>query len=156
MKALKITNPLWLGQIGPKIDSFVKKINVAGITYESLYSYFAQSIQHGGEMSEFWCVFDEEQRQPVAFAHWLVRGLPHIGKVYCDFVYSWTKQREPASLLIDKFIDFGKKHRSPIYEGDAINEITFRLFRKTAHDKGYGLEKSGHVNFVGRKRNENI
>lgn len=152
MKALKITNPLWLGQLGPKIESFVKKIKVAGITYESLYAYFVQSIQYGGEMSEFWVVFDNGQ--PVAFAHWLVRGLPHIGKVYCDFIYSWTKQKEPASLLLDEFINFGKKHRAPIYEGDATSEVTFRVFRKIAHTKGYDLEKSNHVNFVGRKRQD--
>ena len=90
--------------------------------------------------------------KPIAFGHWMVRDLPHVGKVYCDFIYSWVKDRRPADLLIDKFIEFGKKHRAVIYEGDAINDPVFRAFQKIASRKGYYLTKSNHINFTGRKK----
>jgi len=150
MKVIKITNPLWLGQIGPKLDAFVKKISVQGIGYESFYSYIVNAIQFGGNLSEFWVAMDKNK--PVAFAHWLVRGLPHVGTVYCDFIHSWTKDQKAISLLLDEFARFGEKNHAPLYEGDTINETIYRLFRKLVGEKGYDIEKSGVINFIGRKR----
>lgn len=101
-------------------------------------------------MAEFWVAFQNEQ--PIAFAHWYVKGLPHSGIVSCDFIYSWNRSKEPISLLLDKFIDFGVISHAPLYEGDAINETIFRVFRKAAFKKGLNLTKTELVNFVGRKR----
>lgn len=149
-KAQKITNPLYLGHIGPMIDKFNKKINFAGITYESLYSYFAQNIQFGGDRAEFWIVYEDDK--PVGFADWFVRGLPHIGKVCCDFLYSSNRMREPVELLHDEFEKFGLKHRAPLYEAYAINEELFRVHRLAATRKGYDITRLKTVNFIGRKQ----
>ncbi len=150
VKALKITNPLYLGQIGPLIDKFNKKIKLDGVTYESLYTYFAQNVQFGGDRAEFWIAYEDEQ--PVGFADWFVRGLPHVGKVCCDFLYSSNRKREPVELLVDEFEKFGLKHRAPLYEAYAINEELFRVHRLAATRKGYNVTRLKTVNFLGRKQ----
>jgi len=156
MEALKITSPLYLGQIGPLIDRFNKKIQIPGITYESLYAYLAQNVQFGGDRAEFWIVYegDNPGENPVAFADWFIKGLPHIGKVCCDFLYSSNRKREPVELLITEFEKFGLKHRAPLYEAYAINEELFRVHRLAATRKGYNITRLKTVNFLGRKNED--
>jgi len=144
----KITNNHWLGLLAPTIKQFQEKINIPTITYETLYTYFANGIQFGGDLSEF-CVIHKDFK-PYAFAHWMVRGLPHIGVAHCDFIYSWNRAREPIEMLIDGLHDFGKRNRCVYYEGDVINESIFRVFRKAAARRGFKLEKTGIINFLGR------
>jgi hypothetical protein len=149
LKLQKITNPLYLGNIAPNILKFIEKVQPVGITYETLYSYFASSIQFGGDRSEFWVAFDDDN--PVAFAHWLVMPLPHVGKVCCDFIMSWNRMREPVEHLLDRFLEFGVENRSPLYEGYLANEAIFRVFRKAMHKKGVMVEKTEIMNCIGRK-----
>lgn len=149
-KAIKITNPLYLGQIGPMIDKFNKKIDIEGVTYESLYTYFSQNIQFGGDRVEFWVVYEGDKS--VGFANWSVRGLPYQGRVCCDFLYSSNRMREPVELLVTEFEKFGLKHRAPLYEAFAINEELFRVHRLAATRKGYEITKLKTVNFIGRKK----
>jgi hypothetical protein len=151
---VKITNPLYLGQLGPRIAEFEKKLSVKGITYESLYTYFAHNIQFGGDLAEFWVVFEGDT--PVGFANWLVRGLPHIATVYCDFITVWTKNPDAHKLLLGQYVKFGEQHRAVWYEGDAVNELVFRLFRKRSKEFNVELNPSGIVNFIGRKASENL
>ena len=146
---VKITNPLWVGGLASVIQDFCGKIKVQSISYPGLYSYFCNTVQFGGDRAEFWVVM--QGQQPVAFAHWYVKGLPHAGIVSCDFIHSWNRMSEPISLLIDKYLEFGTKNNAPLYEGDAINEVIFRVFRKSAYKKGLNLTKTELVNFVGRK-----
>jgi hypothetical protein len=149
LKLQKITNPLYLGNIAPNILKFVEKVQPVGITYETLYSYFTNSIQFGGDRSEFWVAFYDGN--PVAFAHWMVMPLPHVGKVCCDYIMSWNRAREPIENLLDKFLEFGVNTRSPLYEGYLANEAIFRVFRKAMHKKGVKAEKTEIINSIGRK-----
>lgn len=156
MKLVKITNPLWLNDIAQEIRSFSENLNLDGITYESLMAYFQTTVQFRGRLAEFWVVFDslksvDESPECMAFAHWIVSGQPHLGTVYCDFIYSWVKDGKPVELLIDQFLEFGRKSNCPIYEGDAIDELRFRVFRKVASRKGYDLTTRNNVTFTGRK-----
>ena len=147
-KMIKISNPKWLGILGPQIQTFCDKLNLDTITYETLYTYFVRTVQHGGDNIEFWVVLKDNE--PIAFAHWFVNGLPHYGAVSCDYIHSWNRMREPIELLLDKFIEFGKKHHAPIYTGTATNEAVFRVFRKAALKIGYKLEKTPWIDFMGR------
>jgi len=150
MEALRITNPNWLGVLGPQIKTFEEKISLPTITYETLFTYFSRTIQFGGDSTEFWVVMDGDEN--LAFAHWFVCGLPHRGVVFCDFIYSWNRMREPVEMLLDGFIEFGKKHRAPIYKGTALNESVFRVFRKAASKRGIELNKTKLIDFIGRKK----
>ena len=155
MEAVKVTNPVWLGNIAPQIEKLCRRIKISTITYESLYTYFAQTVQFGGENAELWVVFDDQK--PIAFAHWLVRGLPHVGTVYMDFLYNASKKREPVSILIKEYSKFGKKHHAPFYEGDAINKAAMLLFNKYIEEIGYVATETGVVNFLAwrKPRDEN-
>ena len=143
---------MWLGYLAKQIDAFANKIASPTMTYETLYSYFVKTVQYGGDVAEFWVV--RQGMDPLAFAHWFVPGLPHRGVVFCDFITSWNRKREPVKLLLDEFIAFGKKNRCPIYRGTAINEAIYRVFRKAADRRGYSLIRSEYVDFLGSKKNE--
>ena len=149
-KLVKITNVVWLGQLGPQIKVFYDKVGTQTITYETLFAYFSRTVQHGGDVAEFWVVFKDEE--PLAFAHWFVCDLPHRGTVFCDYVYSWNRMREPVQMLLDKFIEFGKLKRAPIYKGTAINEAVYRVFRKAASKMGYEFDVTPLIDFIGRKK----
>jgi hypothetical protein len=150
LSVIKITNPLWVGGISKIIQDFCEKLKVPSISYGTLYAYFCNAVQFGGDRAEFWVALNG--KEPVAFAHWYAKGLPHAGMVSCDFIYSWNRSKEPISLLFDKYIEFGIKNNAPLYEGDAINETIFRVFRKVAYKKGYDLTKTELCNFVGRRK----
>ena len=150
LKLTRITNPNWLGVLGPQIQVFTEKLQLPTVTYETLYTYFLRTIQHGGDNAEFWIVTRDSET--LAFAHWFVCDLPHRGVVFCDFVHSWNRMREPVQMLVDKFIEFGKAKRAPIYKGTALNEAVFRVFRKAASKRGYELNKTELIDFLGRKR----
>lgn len=158
IKLVKVKNPLFVGEIAEAIRNFNDRINIPTITYETLYSYFCNTVQFGGDRAEFWVAYTMsvengiETFVPLAFAHWYVKGLPHRGCVYCDFIYSWNRMRGPVSLLIDEFLKFGVKNNSPYYEGEAINETVYRVFRKSAYKKGLELEKTSLTNFIGRHK----
>jgi len=151
MKAHKITNPLWLGQVANLITDFHKIIRIETIGYEQLFTYFANTVQFGGNLAEFWVVFDDDTK-PVAFAHWMIRGLPHRGCAYCDFVYSKSKDMNVADSLFIEFGEFATRNRCPYLEGDATNETTFRLFSKVAERHGYSINKTKQINFLSRKK----
>ncbi len=158
MKIQKITEPRWLGILGPKINEYSKFLKEQHITYESLFTYIAMGIQHGRrsdgkpDTSEFWVCFNDGK--PRAFAHWFVRPIPHIGKVYMDGIYSWAKTPRVVHLLLDEFLEFGKRHRCTTYEADLINEKVFNLFTKYGDEKGYDIKDTGGIHAIGRKRRE--
>ncbi len=153
VKAIKITNPLYLGQIALHIKDFNDIVKVNSITYESLYTYFTSIVQFGGNFTEFWVVFEGDK--PAGFASWVVRGLPHISTVLCDYVYIWTKNPKVGTVFMEEFIKFGKKHRAVLYEGIAINETLFRLYRKRFKQINVAIEPKEHIFFIGREGNEN-
>jgi hypothetical protein len=158
IKLIKVKNPLFVGEIAGPIKDFNERLKIPTITYETLYSYFCNTVQYGGDHAEFWIAYTDVVENgistylPLAFAHWFVKGLPHRGVVYCDFIYSWNRMREPVSKLIDEFIIFGDKNRAPYYEGEAINDVVYRVFRKSAYKKGLELNKTNLTNFIGRKK----
>lgn len=148
LKAIRITNPHWLAQMAPFIISFVEKIGIPNLTYESMYTYLAQSIQYGGDQTEFWVIVEDET--PVAFAHWVVKGLPFLGTAYGEYVHSWNRKRDPVLMLVEKFIEFGKRHRCVWYAGDTINPTVFRVMRKAFNKKNVKIQDMQFVHFLGR------
>jgi hypothetical protein len=149
LKLIKITQPEWLGYLAPQIKIFTEKLGITTITYETLFTYFLKTIQHGGDIAEFWVVFKEDK--PIAFAHWFISSLPHRGLVSCDYINSWNRMREPVEMLMERFIEFGKEKNAPLYSGTATNETLFRVFRKAFKKFGIELDRMEWVEFIGRK-----
>ena len=151
MKLLKITNPLWLGQIAPRIKDFFDRTKEPGLTYESRFTFLANSVQFGKEQSEFTVVF--ENNQPIAFAHWCVLGLPFIGTVLFESLHNWSKKREPINLLIKEFINFGKKHNATVYRYEACNEKVAGIIERYVTDLGSEVSTSDSVRlFISTKK----
>ncbi len=150
MKALKANNPLYIGQIAKRVQEYFKKINMPGMTYETLYSYFTGIIQHGREAAEFWMVFDDNN-QPLGFAVFTVMPIPYIGMVHFDHIYVWAKEMGASGLLVDEFIKFSEKHNAPLGDITARNKATLRLFKKMVEKKGFTVIENERVNFVARR-----
>lgn len=150
VSVVRITNPLWVGQIAKMVADATAKVENPTVTYETLYAYFCQTVQFGGERAEFWVAFSG--KEPIAIAHWYVKGLPYRGVVTCDFIASWNRMADPIGKLADKFIEFGMKHNAPYYEGNATNEALFKVIKKAAGRKGYDLQRTPRIHFLGRKK----
>ena len=161
-KISKISNPEFLGALNEEIIKLVSKINIPGLTQQPLWTYFYQSIQRsylqeqatGKAEEEFWVVYTEKENESVtvhAFGHWYKKKLPDIGKVYCDWIYSWNTSKVPAQMIIDKFLKFGEAHHCPWFEYDAINERVFKVLKGAAEKRGYDIARQPRINCIGRK-----
>ena len=155
LKLFKITNPLYIGQVGPLIQQFFKRIernpSVKGISYESLYTYFTNVVQFGGESAEFHVVAKDDI--PVAFAEWRILTAPHYGTVFWEYVYNSTQTDGPVLLLGDEFVKYGKKHNAPYYSFTAINDKVAKAILKSGKKCNLDLENTGIINFIGRHNN---
>ena len=156
MELVKVTRPQYLTVIAPRINDYAKHLKKHHILYENLFTYFQGSIQSAliqqlkYDISEFWVVMYEDK--PRAFAHWMKRPLPHIGKVYMDAIHNWSKSPNAVGMLLDQFIEFGKQHRSTVYETDCLNEAVYRHFKKVVDQKGYTFDRTGWIHCIGMKK----
>ena len=158
METLKITNPEYVGLLAEPIQKFVEKVKVPGIRYETLFTYFVESIRngmiqkqvHGSELEEFWVVMDD--KQPIAFGHWFKRGIPYTATIEVDYVFSWGNKKEAFRLLLKEMDGFAKRHRSPQIVGNAINTIVFNHLVKVGKETGYDVVNTQSINFAARKR----
>ena len=155
MKVQKITNPLYVGEIAELIMKYYHKVNDSSgmyqsMTYESLYSYFTRVVQFGGNIGELWVAYDDGK--PVGFAVWKVMDLPHVGSVFCDCLYNDVRNQRAIKGLYDEFINFGKKHRAPIYQYAAINEKVAEHFKNVLGKLGIDVTDSGAKNYIGREK----
>ncbi len=144
MKAIKITNPIWLGDIAPKINDYAEKIKIHGIDYISIMSYLRQVVQFGGKNAELWVVMDAGN--PVAFANWSVRPLPYVSTAMLENIYKWVKNNEPAELFMKEFINFGLTHRCQTFYGRCNNKYIKKLLEK--YTNGYTLIDTGAIECV--------
>lgn len=150
VEIVKITNPLYLGVLAPRIQAYSKKLNIQGITYETLYSYFVETVQKWGEIRELWVAYKDNQ--PVGFAHFFVMGLPHFAKVNMDEFHIWVNDKEVADGFIEKWIEFGKRHNCPLYETSVVNKAVVRYSKLKCEAFGYELTETDRKHFVMRRR----
>ena len=150
MKAVKVTDPRWIGIIGPEIKAYVKKIGASNVTYEGMFVYFQRAVQFGGDKTELWVVMNDEEK-PVAFAHWFVRDVPCNGTVYFDQLYSWTRAIEPVDILINEFVKFAERSRATIFEFDLVNEKVASVIESRCAKNGIFCQRTGRVNCQGWK-----
>lgn len=152
MKAVKITNPRWLIQHGNVFSKYCDKIAVDGMTYESLMGFFYNAVQFGGDAMELWMAIDDDG--PHAFALFRVLVFPYVGTVSCDHFHRWGESGESVDLLIDKFIEFGKRHRATVFTGAFVNEKVYRVFQSRCKGK-MEITQTPFVNFTARRITEN-
>ena len=150
MQTLKITNPLYVGSLAPLIQNYVKRVPFPGVTYESFYTFLANIAQFGGMNSELWVVLDAD-KQPLAFAVWSVIGLPHVGTVYMQHIYSKAKNKKITLELVQQWEKFGLEKNCPIFMFDAVNEPVCKYFEGLMKEIGYNINKTGFIHCVGRK-----
>lgn len=149
MKAIKITNPVWLGEIAPKINDYADKVKIYGIDYTSMYSYLRNVVQFGGVMSELWVVMDSGK--PVAFANWSVRPLPYVATAGLDNIYKWVKNTEPVELLMKEYINFALGKRCVNYYARCNNKYIVKLLDNYCANNGYTLAETGAAECVMQK-----
>lgn len=153
-----INNPEYMGELSSKIEALVNKLNPEAITPQSLWRHFYQAVQRfnvqmyagGSPTEELWAVFNSGE-EVVAFAHWYVMGVPYNGTVFCDFIYSWNTSKKPTGMLVDKFIEFGKKHGCNWYKATATNDRVFTIFKKALEQRNLKVMKQKTINFIGRR-----
>jgi len=151
MKAIKITNTHWLQQLAPQIEEYAKKVKVPGLYGVNLATHFHGVIQFGGEMSEFWVAFGDDNG-PVAFASWAVMGPPFIGAVILDHGYRWGDSKDATSLLAKEFVNFGARKNATIYHTKAINKTVARRDKQLLKAQGVEFVETSAVYMTGKKQ----
>ena len=155
MKVIKITNPLYIGQVAPLIQQFFKRIDgnpsIKGVSYESLYTYFTNIVQFGGETAEFHVALKEDN--PVAFGEWRILTAPHYGTVFCEYLYNSSNTNGPVLALCNEFIEYGKRHNAPYYSFTAVNQQIAKVLLKSAKKCNLDFSSTGILNFIGRINN---
>ena len=138
MKAIKITRPMWIGEIGPQIASYVKKFDYPNITYESFYNSLLSLVQFGGDKAEMWAVIDDDK--PICFASWFVSAPPEVSTAFWDHLYKWVPGSEPILLLGDEFLNFAKRNRCEFMRCRAVNKKVAGLIKRYAEEKNIKIE----------------
>ena len=154
LKAVKITNPDYLGLMGPFINSFLERVPLNGITYETMYAGLAATVQHGRnrkeqglrDVAELWVVFEDDK--PIAFAHWHVKPLPYVGTVRCDYIFSWNRKKDPVRLLMKEFVRFAKDNRCLRIDATLQNEPVYKVFEKVARHMGLEIVRDNTINVM--------
>lgn len=154
MTIQKITNPLYVGEIAELIMKFYNRVKDSsgmydGITYESLYVYITRVVQMGSDKAEFWVAYDNDK--PAGFALWRVMDLPYVGTVFCEGMYNDVRNQKAIKELYDEFFNFGRKHRTPLYQYYAVNEKVGEYFKTVGEKMGVKFKDSGAKTYVGRE-----
>ena len=126
-----------------------------GIRYETLFAYLTRLVQMGQgkpeDKAEVWVAYNEENF-PVGFAAWHVMDLPHIGKVFCPCLFNDTRNQTYIKELYEEFIQFGRRHRAPLYQYYAVNEKVGEYFRRILDKLGVEAKPTGGIEYIGRER----
>ena len=152
IKLHRITSPNWLLEIAPRIKDFHDRTKEPGKHYETLATFYANSIQFGGDTSEFTVAV--EDGQPIAYAHWCVLGIPFVGTVLFESLHNWSKKREPVDLLIKEFINFGKKKRATVYRYEAYNQKVAEIIERYVISAGYSVRRSDCIRLYINEKKE--
>jgi hypothetical protein len=149
IKLVKITNPMWMQILGPRISEYCERLKVPCVTYESMMSYLTNVVQFGGDTSEFWVAFENDN--PVGFCLWCVLGFPYIGVVHCDQVYTWGENKEISRSLFGKFLEFAEKNRAPYIHGLMINKKVSDHFISIGEPNGISPIVTERIDLFGRR-----
>ena len=149
MKAIKITNPVWLGEVAPKINDYTDKVKVQGIDYVSMFQYFRNVVQFGGDMAEFWVVMDGGK--PVAFSSWSVRQLPYVASALMENAYKWVRDHKPVELLTEEFFNFALKHRCTTYYARCNNKYIAKLLDNISQKNKLTFDSTGAIECIMKK-----
>jgi hypothetical protein len=114
-----------------------------------LYGHFARVVQFGGDHEELWVV--EEDGKPLGFANWNTLGLPHMGKVYMDFLHCWEHSAAATALLGDHYLAFGERHNAKWYVYEPSSPAHIRLLERQLKKRGYDLTPTGIINSISQK-----
>lgn len=149
MELLKITNPVWVANLAPSIQKMIEKLALPNIDYYALVTHYQQIVQVGSTRAELYVAIDED-KIPVGFANWVVRGTPFVGTAYLEFIYS--RKVGAAEMLLVKFGEFAARNNSPYLMCEIGNNgKLIKHFRKLATKHNIELIEAPTITFLARK-----
>lgn len=149
IKLVQITNPMWLGQIGPQIAEMVKRIAIDGLQYETMFSYFQASVASGGNATQFYLALVDGE--PGAFGHWHLRSLPYIAHVYLDYLWNWSKVTEATEKLVEQCFEFAKANRCNFISTNTFSRSYYRAFNRMMKRMGCKTIENEQVHITARR-----
>jgi hypothetical protein len=127
----------------------IERLNLPNVDYYALVTHYQRVVQSGGETAELYVVIDEDQI-PIAFANWVIRGLPFVGTAYLEFIYS--RKVGAAEMLLLEFNRFAERSNSPYIMCDIGNSgKLIKHFRKIAEKHNVNLVEAPTVSFLARR-----
>lgn len=150
IQTLKITNPLWIETLASYVKDYWERIKFPGLTYEALMAFLTGTVQYGSDLAEMWVAFKDNK--PVGFCVWFVMGPPIFGVSHCDHIAVWDDDDRISKALIEKFIEFADKRRTPYIHGLLVNQKVADHFKLIGEQFGIDVQETGKVELFGRRK----
>ena len=135
---VKVTHPdYFLEAVAPLVYEFAGKINMPGMSYESLMSYFMYSPG----LENYVALVDD---QPKGFMAVGAMGPPYYSTAIIHSIYKPEPDVELADLMYDKIVEFMKKHKLLYYYYIAVNKKVGTHFANKAKARGLTASVCGY------------
>ncbi|NIT59329.1 MAG: hypothetical protein GWN00_24835 [Aliifodinibius sp.] len=141
---VKVTNPDYLlKEISPMVYEFAGKINLPGISYESLMSYFLYSA--GIEV-----YVGLVDGKPKGFMSIGIMGAPYYSTAIVHSIYKPEPDPILADMMYDTFADFMKTHKLIYHYYIAVDKKTGKYFADKAKERNITATCMGYY-FSGKR-----
>lgn len=135
---IKVTNPDYLlKEISPMVYEFAGKINLPGISHESLMSYFLYSAG-----IEIYVALAEGE--PKGFMSLGIMGPPYYSTAIVHSIYKPEKDDELVNMMYDTATNFMKTHKLLYYYYIAVNKKIGEYFSKKAKERNISASCLGY------------
>jgi len=139
VKLVKINNAMFIANIAPMVQEFVKRIDLPNVSYEGMVYVLQTRAQYGGNASEVWIAHEDEGY--LGWASWHVCEAPLVATVYMDYIYSKSNRRDVALLFAKQFMQFADERNAIWLTMDIVKSgKLLEHFKNMAKD--LGLEMS--------------
>lgn len=145
---IKVTNPDYLlKEVSPMVYDFAGKINLPGITYESLMSYFMYSAG----IETYVALVNGI---PKGFLSMGIMGPPYYSTAIIHSIYKTEKDDALVDKMYDTFVEFMQRHKLLYHYYITINKKMGEHFAKKAKERNItasclGYYYSGKRTFKG-------
>ena len=148
MKLSQVTNPAWVAYLAPLVEQYCKKAAFPNTSYHAMVTYLQASVQNPNVPTELWVVVDDEN-EPIAFAHWGIKGMPFVATVHCDAMYSSDK--EAVGPLMEQLGKYADHNNCVWFSGDIAKRKAAEAVLKRGRDYGLEFIVTPLVYVLGRK-----
>ena len=139
VKLTKINNPMFIANIGPMVQEFVKRIEVPNVSYEAMVYLLQNRVQFGGDAAEVWLAQNETDY--LGWAAWRLCDAPLVSTVYMDYIYTKGNRKDVSTMFAKEFTKFAEKNNAIWLTMDVVKSgKLLEHFKNIAQEIGFEMK----------------